>query len=259
MTCCNNCKCFNYWLFKWPFTIPLGGLIGFFISLYGYGNFFMENYKQLITDFESIGLNAPTINDISLNTIVYYIIIAVAVANTLVCLYGFREKVRICFNCCHHINFCLCVVLKFNFKALISLVVVLAMALALILMVLFEFVFTLFYAINLVCGTDAVTAIGDMLAAAGAGNATSGIDAQCDIAKDITALDGSLMQCWIGTMLIVVGQIIICGYWMKYSTLANVSPYWTTGENAPGADEEPAVEMTLTQSDIEAPKAPRKF
>lgn len=81
--------------------------------------------------------------------------IAFIVANGLVCLYGWREKIRICCNCLSHCVNCPATTSKFLFKSLISLIVLLAIALVLICMVLFEGIFVMFWTVNTVCDNPA--------------------------------------------------------------------------------------------------------
>jgi len=126
-------------------------MVGFAAALYGYQYWFSPALLDLDSFTNTIGLDLKRVINYA-----DYMIIAFIVADSLVCLYGWREKFRICFNKCLHCNHCVCWFLKISFKGIINLIVLLAMALTLICMVAFEGIYVLFWTVSEVCNVAEV-------------------------------------------------------------------------------------------------------
>jgi hypothetical protein len=203
-------------------SFPVGGIIGLVVSLVGYQFFFAEGLSDFESVVEDLGVkNADNITLVATNG-VYLIILA----NLFVCGYGFREKCRTRNDSCHHVTMCgFPSLIKFLVKTAVHLVVCGAVAIALILMLLTEGLYVAFATIDTVCSSDAVDSISEILDLLG--ETDNSLSDTCDSVGN--GLSGTF-KVLIGSMILLVSQVIILCYWYKYSTLAMVSPFYTTGK-----------------------------
>lgn len=203
-------------------SLPLGGIIGLVASLAGYMFFFEKGLSDFESVVEDLGVkNADNITLVATNGV--YIII---IANLFVCLYGFREKCRTRNDMCKHVTMCgFPVVIKFLIKSVVHLVVCGSVAIALILMLITEGLWIAFATIDTVCGTDTMDSISEILDLLG--ETDNSLTDTCNSVSN--GMDGTF-KVMIGSMILIVSQVIILCYWYKYSTLAMVSPFYTTGK-----------------------------
>lgn len=250
-------------------SFPLGGIIGLVASLAGYVFYFEKGLSDFESVVEDLGVkDADNITLVATNG-VYLIIIA----NLFVCLYGLREKCRTRNDMCKHVTMCAFPsVIKFLVKTGVHLVVCGSVAIALILMLITEGLWIAFATIDTVCGTDAMDSITEILDLLG--DTDNSLTDTCNSVSN--GMEGTF-KVMIGSMILIVSQVIILCYWYKYSTLAMVSPFYTTGKwakdsttknpiNKNGKDVEMTNSVSHASSPSEAPaaeikpkKAPRKL
>jgi len=222
------------------FAFSLWGLMGFWNSGW------IDLQKCLKDDFK------VTIN--GLDQLSFWMFIVVVVGNSLVCAWGFREKIRICYNCINQINNCPAWTIKLFLKSITTIIIVAAVLAVLALMVLCVGMFTLFWSIETVCKIS-VASVRDMLQQLGTVDNNITNDAICGFA---TRAKDAALKCTEAQMILVIGQIIVLAYWMKYSTLALADPYFK--EDGGDLSEKDFGDVEIPEaSTSESQKAPRKF
>lgn len=213
-------------------SLPLGGGLGLVLSLYAYQFWFIEGLTDFTDALEDLGVKNASL----LTNVLGKGVILIMLANCFVCLYGFREKCRIRNNIFGHISCCgIPCIIKFFVKTGVQLFVCAALAICLVFMAVLEAMWVVFLTIDAVCQSDALDAVTDILDLVG-GDSTD-ITETCDTVA--SAKDGT-WKTFLGCLILSVSQIIIIAYWYKYSTLAMVAPFYTTGKWAKAADADTA-------------------
>jgi len=203
-------------------SLPVGGGLGLILSAYAYQFWFIDGLEEFTDALEDLGVNNASL----LTNVLGKGVILIMLANCFVALYGFREKCRIRNNVLGHINFCgIPCLIKFFVKAGVHAFVCASLALVLVFTVVLEGMYVVFLTIDTVCGMDDLDSIVTILDLVG-GDSSSLTDTCATVSG---AKDGTL-NTFIGCLLLAVSQIIVLAYWYKYSTLAMVSPFYTTGK-----------------------------
>jgi hypothetical protein len=216
--------CYAGFLCNCWWTVPLGGIVGLAGSAYGFFTYLNPGFSDAADALNDMGVDTGDLVSLvdSASSIFF-------LANVLVVLYGLREKCRTRLNILAHRTEGSAAMLKFLFKTAIHLCVIGSVALVVATFVYMEALYIMLVTIKAICtgSEDALEAVIDILDIFGGGGTdTTEI---CDAAG--SGRDGAL-KCFIGSVILIVTQTIIYAYWMKYSTLANVPAYWTTGKYA---------------------------
>lgn len=207
------------------FILPVGGVIGLLGSIVGFV-YLRNGFDTLAGAFESMGVTiglavGSTVRDAG------YLIVS---ANLVVALYGFREKTRVVMNCLGHLpTFCVGWLVKFGIKTTIHFFVSATLLLSFILSLLMEAIYVLFLSMDAACDSaqDTVQDTLDLLE-----NVGFSVDSEYTADKICGFMDEGkkgAMDCFIGVLILTVAQVVVLAYWMKYSTLAMVPAYYTTG------------------------------
>jgi hypothetical protein len=203
--CCD--KCMNSPPVTMGCSIPVGGLLGLFASLAGYVFFFQKG----LTDFEDVVNDLGVDNADKITLVLKNGIILIILANIFVTGYGFREKCRTRNDCCGHVTMCgFPSLIKFLVKSGVHLVVCGSVAIALLLVLITEGLWVAFLTIDAVCGSDVVDSVTKIMELIG--SSPDDINEKCDSVAG--GLDGT-KEVLIGSMVLVVSQIIILCYWYK--------------------------------------------
>lgn len=245
-------------------TLPVGGGLGLLLSLYAYTFWYVDGLDDFATAAEDLGVKNMDQLTILLDQGVYLFILA----NVFVVAYGFREKCRIRNDMCHHISCCgIPCCLKFLVKGVVQLVVCGSVLMVLFLAVILEAMYVIFLTIDQVCKSASSTleSLEPIFELMGSDGGTDALQEKCDIVG--AGMDGTY-KVLLGSLMLVISQIIVLAYWYKYSTLAMVSPFYTTGKWAAGDEQSnpvnKEVEMMEAQKpakggDFQPKKAPRKL
>lgn len=208
--------------------IPLGGVISLFAAIAGF-IYLNRGFTQLLGSVKDMGGN---LDEYNIETFFGYIGYAVVVADLFVVLYGLREKMRTRLNMLGHMEVTGCTgcCFKFTLKSLIYLVVVGSLVLSSVLTLLLEGIYVLFLSIDQSCdtGRDSVKDILDVVS-----SKSGSVDEICDAVDEGQA---GAFNAFVGSVIVTAAQVLALSYWMKYSTLAMVPAFYTTGEY--GADGE---------------------
>jgi len=199
---------------------PVGGLTALVLAIGGV-TYLFAGLEGVLDALDAMGAN---FDDLDLETYYGYVGYGVIIADALVVAYGLREKIRTRMNMLGHLpTLGLGCLIKFAIKSLIHISVCGAFVFSSILMLIMEALYVLFLAIDASCdaGGDSVQKIVNVFSKK---NGT--IDDICDAMSK--GKDGSL-DALIGSMIITVAQVIAIAYWYKYSTLAMVPAFFTTG------------------------------
>jgi len=208
-------------------SIPVGGLLGLAASLAGYWFYFLQGLEAFEDVVNDLGVDHADKITLVLNNGVIIIILA----NVFVTGYGLREKCRTRNDCLGHLVVCgFPSLIKFIVKTAVHLVVCGSVAVALLLMLVSEGLWVAFLTIDAVCGSDVVDSVTEVMELIG--SSPDDITETCD---SVAAGLSGTKEVVVGSMILVVSQIVILCYWYKYSTLAMVAPFYTTGKWAKGA------------------------
>ena len=132
-------------------SIPLGGLVGLVVSVYGY-NYMMKGFDAFNDTLLDLKVDGEAFFDM-LGFIIYLIVLA----NALVMLYGLREKVRIRTGMLPHVPTCPMWCVKLLVKQAINIVVFAALLVSVITFLSMEAVYVLFLALNASCDNPGAT------------------------------------------------------------------------------------------------------
>jgi len=203
---------------------PIGGIVGFVIGCYGAFTIF-TGIDRLDSEFASIGMDIGV-----LSTFVQYLGTAVFLTDSVVLLYGLREKTRTRFNCFRHVDNCIACFFKFFFKGLVHMLVTTSCVLALLIVVFTEFIWVVLLTTDAACGAgeDAVGSILDILGGAGD-------NPLAEICDTVEGAKAGAQNLFIGSVILIVGQGVVLAYWMKYSTLAMAAPFFVDMVRQQGA------------------------
>lgn len=201
--------------------IPLGGVVGLFAAIFGFVWLNM-GFSNLLDALNKMGAN---LDEIGLDVYFNMVGPVVIIADLFIVLYGFREKVRTRCNILgHHDVAGLGCLIKFFIKMAVHITVVGALFVAMILMILVEFIWVIFLAVDASCDTGGSSAQDIIeIFSSDSGSVTE----ICDAVSDGTT---GAYQSFIGALIVTVAEIVILAYWMKYSTLAMVPAFYTTGD-----------------------------
>jgi hypothetical protein len=144
--------CYSAGICNICFVWPLGGLIGLFVSAYGYFNYLSPGY----TDAEK-ALNGMGIDTASLGGLVGAGSVIFLMANLLVVGYGFREKFRTRLNKCHHFTNGAATTIKFAFKGVLHTIVLSSVGMVLALFVMFEALWIMLIVVKALCDAGGVS------------------------------------------------------------------------------------------------------
>jgi hypothetical protein len=227
----SNRPCYAHWCCNFIWTIPLGSIVALVGSLYGYFRWIAQGFPDVEDSMDKMGVDFSAIVGIVNSGVAIFLI-----ANILVVLYGFREKCRTRLNILGHRTEGAAVLIKFIYKTVLHLIVIGSIAIVIAVFLYMEALYIMLLTMNAICSSssssDILEAVVDILDIFGGGsdNATK----ICDSTKE--GRDGAL-KCFIGALVLIASQTMMFAYWMKYSTLANVPAYWTTGKYARSADD----------------------
>ena len=203
--CCD--RCMNAPPVTLACSVPLGGLIGLFVSLVGYALFFAQGLESFEDVIEDLGINSADQITLVLN----YGVFVVSLANIFVTGYGLREKCRTRNDCLKHVTYCgFPSIIKFLVKSAVHLVVCFSVVLSLLLMFITEALWVAFLTIDAVCNSDVVDSVVEIMELIGSD--TGVIADTCNSVS--TGLRGT-REVLIGSAIFVVSQIIILCYWYK--------------------------------------------
>jgi hypothetical protein len=202
----------------------MGAVAGLVGSVFGLGSI-SDGAHKVLDQLEAIGVHETS----KVTQAVVYMSIIILATNSLVVLYGLREKFRTRFDACGHAQGAGACCVKFLFKVLVHVKVGLSVVSSVAMALLFEAVALLLGTLKLACDAseDGASAILDALDL-DSSQTLAPITQVCDALGD--GRDG-ILKCFIGALVLLFAQIIIFGYWMKYTTLALADPFYRDTED----------------------------
>lgn len=138
--------CYSGHLCNFCFILPLGGLVGLFISYLGYFTFIGPHFSDVDKAVSAMGVDMSTITGLVASGSVF-----VLGGNLLIVCYGFREKTRTRLNHCAHLNGGMSTTIKFVFKGVLHSIVLASVGICIALFVLFEAMWVLFIVVKSFC------------------------------------------------------------------------------------------------------------
>lgn len=197
-------------------SLPLGGVVGTIMAEVGI-SMMARGASEVADTFSKLDMDLSF-----LSTWLTIGAIWVTVCNSVVCMFGCREKLRTRFKNLRHAKGCLANCTGEIFGFLMTIACAVGVALYILLLILAEFMLTTFYLTDLVCdvGTEAsegiIDAINDVY--------NSGLDdiIPSEYCSDFSDLRKAGLRMWIGSIVGLCGQIAVMVYWTKYSTLRRI-------------------------------------
>ena len=157
----------------------------------------------------------------------------VVMTNALVLVYGFREKARRRYNTCHHLRSCPAWCCKLGFICTLQALVTFCTLVSLLLLVLSEAVCMVTIAADATCSTG-MGAVDATLGLIGIiGNTTNTVPLE-ETCETLDELKNGAFEMFLGSVLLVLGQGVIYGYWMKYSALSHAGVINISDSNQEG-------------------------